>query len=135
MEYTIGREVDFYYDFYDYVNNVDLEYSHTEKLHGIVKHVNEENKSYTIEVNGIKYDVKEELVVSKIAEYKEKLNAKKIEIANAALKMRDASYGCDHPKHYKECAEKYKEKLYGLMSEYDEIEDQYIILGGEKTTY
>ena len=28
-----------------------------------------------------------------------------------------------------------QEKLFGLMSEYDDIEGKYIMLGGEKETY
>jgi hypothetical protein len=52
--------------------------------------------------------------------------------------MRDALYGCDHPAHHEECSkeyEKYKEQLFDLMSDYNELEDKYIMLGGEKNTY
>jgi hypothetical protein len=52
--------------------------------------------------------------------------------------MRNALWGMDHPAHRKECSEeydKYREKICDLMSEYDDLEDKYIMLGGEKETY
>lgn len=39
---------------------------------------------------------------------------------------------CGKPQHR---YDKRSEELYDLMSEYDELEDKYIMLGGEKETY
>ena len=55
-------------------------------------------------VGDVLYTVKEEEIIDKAAEFKQQLINMKIKIANAALKMRDALYGCDHPAHHKECA-------------------------------
>lgn len=104
----------------------------------IGKTVNEETGNYSIDVNGTLYTVKEDEIIDNAAEFKHRLIDKKIEIANAALKMRDALWGMDHPAHRKECSEeydKYRERIYDLMSEYDDLEDKYIMLGGEKETY
>lgn len=76
--------------------------------------------------------------IYKVAEYKYKLIEMKIKIADEALKMRDALYGCDHPKHHKQCTEEYeqhRDELFDLMHQYDELEDEYIMLGGETDTY
>ena len=139
MKYEIGKTVDFNWEIWDYYCNTDLQYEGTERLTGKIESYDEEKQSYSIRVGEILYEgVKEYDIINKAAEFKHKLIEKKIEIANAALKMRDAQWGMDHPAHYKECSEeydKYHEELYDLMSEYDDLEDKYIILGGEKVTY
>ena len=138
MKYSIGKTVDFLWDNYDYYCNTDLVYEGTDRLTGKIESYNEEKNSYGILVGDVLYTVKEDEIIDKAAEFKQQLMDMKIKIANAALKMRDALYGCDHPAHHKECSEEYdkhKEELYDLMSDYDELEDQYIMLGGEKKTY
>ena len=138
MKYEIGKTVDFNWEIWEYYCNTDLQYEGTERLTGKIESYNEETGNYSIDVNGTLYTVKEDEIIDNAAEFKHKLIDKKIEIANAALKMRDALFGCDHPAHYKECSEeydKYNEELYDLMSEYDELEDKYVMLGGEKETY
>ncbi len=138
MKYKIGQVVDFNWDIYSYYSNTDLEYEGIERLTGKIESYNEETGNYSIDVNGTLYTVKEDEIINKASEFNHKLIEKKIEIANAALKMRNAQWGMDHPAHYKECSEeydKYHEELYDLMSEYDDLEDKYIMLGGEKITY
>lgn len=135
MKYEIGKTVDFNWEYYC---NTDLQYEGTERLTGKIESYNEETGNYSIDVNGTLYTVKEDEIIDNAAEFKHKLIDKKIEIANAALKMRDALWGMDHPAHRKECSEeydKYREKIYNLMFEYDDLEDKYIMLGGEKETY
>lgn len=131
MRYKIGQKVEFDWDNYGYYYNTDLEYEGTERLTGKIESYDEEKKSYSIRVGDILYPVvKEYKIVDKAAEFKHNLNDAKIKIANAALKMRNA--------RYKECSEKYDkyyEELFDLMSEYDDIEDKYIMLGGERKTY
>lgn len=138
MKYKIGKTVDFNWEIWEYYYNTDLQYEGTERLTGKIESYNEETGNYSIDVNGTLYTVKEDEIIDNAAEFKHKLIDKKIEIANAALKMRDALWGMDHPAHRKECSEeydKYREKIYDLMSEYDDLEDKYIMLGGEKETY
>ena len=138
MKYKVGQKVDFLWDNYDYYCNTDLVYEGTERLSGEIESCNEEKNSYGIMVGDVLYTVKEEEIINKDAEFKKHLDDMKIKIANAALKMRDALYGCDHPAHAKESRKEYdkrNEELFDLMSEYDELEDKYIMLGGEKTTY
>ena len=138
MKYEIGKTVDFNWEIWDYYYNTDLQYEGTERLTGKIESYNEETGNYSINVNGTLYTVKEDEIIDNAAEFKHNLIDKKIEIADVALKMRDALWGMDHPAHYKECSEeydKYREKIYDLMSEYDDLEDKYIMLGGEKETY
>ena len=138
MKYEIGKTVDFNWEIWEYYCNTDLQYEGTERLTGKIESYNEETRNYSIDVNGTLYTVKEDEIIDNAAEFKHKLIDKKIEIANAALKMRDALWGMDHPAHRKECSEeydKYREKIYNLMFEYDDLEDKYIMLGGEKETY
>ena len=138
MKYEIGKTVDFNWEIWEYYCNTDLQYEGTERLTGKIESYNEETGNYSIDVNGTLYTVKEDEIIDNAAEFKHKLIDKKIEIANAALKMRDALWGMDHPAHRKECSEeydKYREKIYDLMFEYDDLEDKYIMLGGEKETY
>ena len=139
MKYEIGKTVDFNWEIWDYYCNTDLQYEGTERLTGKIESYDEEKQSYSIRVGEHLYQgVKEHEIINKAAEFKHNLTDMKIKIANAALKMRDALWGMDHPAHYKECSEeydKYREKIYDLMSEYDELEDKYIMLGGEKETY
>ena len=139
MKYEIGKTVDFNWEIWDYNCNTDLQYEGTERLTGKIESYDEEKQSYSIRVGEHLYQgVKEHEIINKAAEFKHNLTEMKIKIANAALKMRDALFGCDQLAHYKECSEKYDkyhEELYDLMSEYDELEDKYIMLGGEKETY
>jgi hypothetical protein len=138
MKYKIGETVDFNWAIWDYYYNTDLQYEGTERLTGKIKSYNEETRNYSIDVNGTLYTVKEDEIINKAAEFKHNLTDMKIKIANAALKMRDALFGCDHPATHEECSKEYdkrKEELYDLMSEYDELEDKYIMLGGDKITY
>jgi hypothetical protein len=138
MRYKIGETVDFIWDKYNYYYNIDLIYEGEERLTGKIESFNEEKKLYFIDVNDVLYPVEEEKIINKAAEFKHNLTDIKIKIANAALKMRDALLGCDHPTTHEECFKEYdkrKEELYDLMSEYDELEDKYIMLGGEKKTY
>ena len=138
MKYEIGKTVDFNWEIWEYYCNTDLQYEGTERLTGKIESYNEETGNYSIDVNGTLYTVKEDEIIDNAAEFKHNLIDKKIEIANAALKMRDALWGMDHPAHRKECSEeydKYREKIYDLMFEYDDLEDKYIMLGGEKETY
>lgn len=129
MKYEIGKTVDFKLEIWDY-------YCNTERLTGKIESYNEEKQTYSIRVGEILYKgVKECDIVNKAAEFKHNLIDKKIEIADVALKMRDAQWGMDHPAHYNECSEEYDkcyEKLFDLMSEYDDLQDKYIMLGGEK---
>ena len=138
MKYEIGKTVDFNWEIWEYYCNTDLQYEGTERLTGKIESYNEETGNYSIDVNGTLYTVKEDEIIDNAAEFKHNLIDKKIEIADIALKMRNAQWGMDHPAHRKECSEeydKYREKIYDLMSEYDELEDKYIMLGGEKVTY
>lgn len=138
MKYEIGKTVDFNWEIYEYYCNTDLQYEGTERLTGKIESYNEETGNYSIDVNGTLYTVKEDEIIDNAAEFKHNLIDKKIEIADVALKMRDALWGMDHPAHRKECSEeydKYYEKIWELMSEYDDLEDKYIMLGGEKETY
>ena len=116
-----------------------MQYEGTERLTGKIESYDEEKQSYSIRVGEHLYQgVKEHEIINKAAEFKHNLTDMKIKIANAALKMRDALFGCDHPVTHEECSKEYdkrKEELYDLMSEYDELEDKYIMLGGDKITY
>ena len=138
MKYAIGEIVDFIWDKYSYYYNIDLIYEGEERLTGKIESFDEDKKLYSIDVNDVLYLVEEEKIINKAAEFKHNLIDKKIEIANAALKMRDALLGCDHPAYNEESYKEYdklNEELYDLMSEYNELEDEYIMLGGEKETY
>ena len=139
MKYEIGKTVDFNWEIWEYYCNTDLQYEGTERLTGKIESYDEEKNSYSIRVGDVLYQgVKEHEIINKAAEFKHNLTDMKIKIANAALKMRDALFDCDHPAYHEECSKEYdkhKEELYDLMSEYDELEDEYIMLGGEKTTY
>ena len=138
MKYSIGEEIDFLWDSYSYYYNTDLVYEGTKRLSGKIESYDEEKKSYCVMVGDVLYTVKEDEIINKAAEFKHNLTDMKIKIANAALKMRDALFGCDHPATHEKCSKEYderKEELYDLMSEYDELEDKYIMLGGEKQTY
>ena len=139
MKYEIGKTVDFNWEIWEYYCNTDLQYEGTERFTGKIESYDEEKNSYSIRVGDILYQgVKEHEIINKAAEFKHNLTDMKIKIANAALKMRDALFGCDHPAYHEECSKEYdkrQEELYDLMSEYDELEDEYIMLGGEKTTY
>ena len=138
MKYKIGQTVDFNWEIWDYYCNTDLQYEGTERLTGKIESYDEENNYYGIMVGDILYTVKEHEIINNAAEFKHNLTDMKIKIANAALKMRDALFGCDHPATHKECSKEYdkrQEELYDLMSEYDDLEDKYIMLGGEKETY
>ena len=137
MKYKIGETVDFNWEIWDYYYNTDLQYEGTERLTGKIESYNEEKGSYGIMVGDVLYTVKEEEIINKAAEFRKNLIDMKIKIANAALRMRNALWD-DHPARIKESSKEYekrREELYDLMSEYDELEDQYIMLGGEKETY
>ena len=140
MKHEIGDKVVFIHEIYNYRGNVELEYEGSVKMSGIIISLNEDDNTYVIEAqNGIAYTVEESSVISstKLNELKKKLIEQKIKIANAALKMRNALWD-DHPAHLKESTNEYKEwneKLFDLMSEYDDLEDEYIMRGGEKNTY
>lgn len=103
MKYSIGDKVDFLWDNYDYYYNTDIVYEGTDRLSGKIESYNEEKNSYGIIVGDTIYTVKEENIINKTAEFKKYLIVLKIKIANAALKMRDALYGCDHLAHHEEC--------------------------------
>lgn len=68
MKYKLGEEVDFYVDSYGYENNVDLVYEGTEKLHGIITTVIEQDNSYVITSGITLYTVKEEDIVFDLKE-------------------------------------------------------------------
>lgn len=139
MKYEIGKTVDFNWEIWEYYCNTDLQYEGTERLTGKIESYDEEKQSYSIRIGEHSYQgVKEHEIINKAAEFKHNLIDKKIEIADIALKMRDALCGMNHPALNKECSEeydKYREKIYNLMFEYDDLEDKYIMLGGEKETY
>lgn len=97
MKYEIGKTVDFNWEIWDYYCNTDLQYEGTERLTGKIESYNEETGNYSIDVNGTLYTVKEDEIIDKAAEFKHNLTDMKIKIANAALKMRNALFGCDHP--------------------------------------
>ena len=139
MKYEIGKTVDFNWEIWDYYCNTDLQYEGTERFSGKIESYDEEKQTYSIRVGEHLYQgVKEHEIINKAAEFKHNLTDMKIKIANAALKMRDALFGCDHPATHEECSKEYdkrSEELFDLMSEYNELEDKYIMLGGEKETY
>lgn len=140
MKHKIGDKVEFIHEIYNYHANVELEYEGSVKMSGIILSLNEDDNTYVIEAqNGIAYTVEECNLISdgKLKELANKLNEQKIKIANAALKMRNALWD-DHPAHLKESTKEYdkwNEALFDLMSQYDDLEDKYIMCGGEKNTY
>lgn len=143
MKYKIGDKVKFNYDCYEYYGNVELVYEETVVLNGEIISVDKDTECYFIDaVNGINYKVKEKDIISsekeeKLKECEDRLQEQKIKIADCALKMRNALWD-DHQTNIKESSELYEKlrgELYDLMSEYDNLEDQYITLGGENNTY
>ena len=105
MKYEIGKTVDFNWEIWDYYCNTDLQYEGTERLTGKIESYDEEKQSYSIRVGEHLYQgVKEHEIINKAAEFKHNLTDMKIKIANAALKMRDALFGCDHPATHEECS-------------------------------
>jgi len=82
IKYEIGKTVDFNWE------------KGTEHLTSKIESFNEEKQSYLIRVGEILYvGVKECDIVNEAADFKHKLIEKKIEIANAALKMINAQWG------------------------------------------
>lgn len=133
MEYKVGNEVDFYYDVYECVNNVDFEYDKTVKLHGVITEVDECHRRYRIFSEGNSYVIVEGDVVSRITQLKEKLNKQKLKIADMSLRFRNTFWD-GFPKNKKRNQMEFDEaisKWYDAMSEYDLIESQLIMAGGE----
>ena len=139
MKYKIGDKVKFNYDCYEYYGNVELVYEETVVLNGEIISVDKDTECYFIDaVNGINYKVKEKDIISsekeeKLKECEDRLQEQKIEIADCALKMRNALWD-DHSTNMK-LYEKLRGELYGHMSEYDDLKYQYITLGGENDIY
>jgi len=111
MKYEIGKTVDFNWEIWDYYCNTDLQYEGTERLTGKIESYDEEKQSYSIRVGEHLYQgVKEHEIINKAAEFKHNLTDMKIKIANAALKMRDALFGRDHPATHEECSKEYDKR-------------------------
>ena len=135
MRYKVGEEVDFDYDVYYVVNNVESEFDHTERMHGTITSVDSASETYVIKNtdDGYEYEVDEHSIITKTSILQKKLTEQKLKIADLALKVRDALWD-DHPTRMKESQKAYdeaREELYDAMSEYDDIEDKIIMLNGK----
>ena len=120
MKYKIGKTVDFNWEIWDYYYNTDAQYEGTERLNGNIESYDEEKKTYSIRVGDILYQgVKEYEIVNKADEFKKNFTDIKIKIADAVLKIRNTLLGNN-------------KELNDLFSEYDKIEDKYIMLTKEQ---
>ena len=107
---------------------------------GVIKAYNEECKTYDILTDkGINYVVEENEITfsereKKIKELSDKITTQKLRIADCSIKIRDALWD-DHPAHIGESRKEYdklNEEWFDLISEYDDLEDEYIILTKEQ---
>ena len=135
MKYKVGEKIDFNYDFYEYERNVDLVFDHSEELYGTITEVDEDKETYTVKTEVYKHPfvIKEENIISKTSTLEKKLIQQKIKIGELALKVRDALWD-DHPTRRAESQKAYElanEELYDAMSEYDDIEDEIVMLNGK----
>ena len=136
MKYKIGEKVRFNHDYYDIWNNTELVYEGTVQFKGIINSVIEEENIYLIDAqNGINYKVDEKDIIAseredKIKELEQKITEQKFKIADCSIQMRNALWN-DHPTALEESRKEYNklhEEWFDLISEYDDLEDKYIIL-------
>lgn len=136
MRYKIGEKVTFEHDEYDYYCNTDLIFIGTITACGTIKSYNEEYKTYEVVTDrGITYTIDENEIIHsetehKVNKLKERITEQKLKIADCSIKIRDVLRN-GHPTEIEKSREEYgrlNEEWFDLISEYDNIENEYIML-------